>query len=250
MYTSPLLQTPPPNVHRITSTGRFGSNFEFSKEFPPMLRGIMTEPEYVEYIRRLEEAGKAPKLPIPLLAVAPFLLTGISWISVLWLDFQVVWVISLGCFALSMAAVYIGVGSYTSRNSKAALARIEVVINEINQRYYSRGVKWTHIPKAENASCYIDVVLFNPNSTAPTDPWTGMSYSTTATAPPLATTATATTTATTTAPGYAATAAPPPTSYSTTGTILSYPGYPSAPPPTATAPQPAYPGGPSKPYAY
>ena len=232
MYTSPLLQTLPPNVHRTTSTGRFGS--KFSKVFPPMLRGIMTEPEYVEYIRRLEEAGKVSKLPYLLFTVAPLLLAGSVMASALLMNFMLSMIISLSCFILSVAIIFGSVFCVT-RNSKAALARIEDIISEINQRYYSRGVKWTYVPGTKSTSCYIDVVLFNPNSTAPTDPWTGMSYSTTATA---------------TAPGYAATAAPPPTSYSTTGTILSYPGYPSAPPPTATAPQPAYPGDPSKPYAY
>ena len=228
MYTSPLLQTPPPNVHRVTGAGNFKP--VFSKAFPPMLRGIMSEPEYADYIWRIENAARVSKVPFMLFTLIPILFACNVLVSVLCGDFMVGMVTGFVWFFLS-AGIMFGTVYCVSKNSKQALSEVEAVTSEINQRFYSRGVKWTFVPGTKHTQCYVDIVLFSPNSTTVTaDPWAGVSS--TATAPPPTT-------------GYMATA--PPQAY---GTTFSYPGYPSAPPPTGATAPPSYPGDPSRPYGY
>lgn len=130
----------PPNVHRIENVGIFG--VEYSQVYPEMLRGIMQEGEYIDYLKRINEAACLYK--------------------------RMYLVVILMFFIIFIPVVNIIVGVYMAfvfhRKEKEAAIRVATIIEEINQRYTSRGVRWIYIQATENVPRHIDVVLFNPNS--------------------------------------------------------------------------------------
>lgn len=161
MYGS-FLPAPPPNVHRLMI-----SNFSWSvpKDFPQILRGIMQEGEYADYLKRIEEALKfsklfmfSPFIPFVLFAIGAALI-GITG------KIYFIAIIIIGFFAFiitSFSMVFL-----FAHKMKKALGKLQVVLDEINTRYYSRGVKWTYNSmyiRRNSQIQFIDIITFTPGA--------------------------------------------------------------------------------------
>ena len=178
MESNPLLNsTMPPNTWRITSTGFF--KICFSKTYPEMLRGIMQEGEFVDLLKRLDETLYT-SLWIILPMVSPFILfIPIPIISIVSESPLAGMIYGVFWFVLSVA-IWIITILKTTRKAKAADARVNEILGELNQRFYSRGVKWMYVRGNKYMPTYIDIMFFNPNvfpQGAMPNPWGQPSYS-------------------------------------------------------------------------
>lgn len=169
--------TVPPNTWRVVNTRNF--HVCFSKTYPEMLRGIMQEGEFVDYLKRIEEAlyssNKMILLilgPLPFFALIPILICVVgSFVGGMVYGFC--WIVITVCMWLYYAFIM-------HRNRQRALVLVEEILGEINQRYYSRGVRWMFNDPSQNDSIYIDITFFNSNTTPQAtvpNAWTSMSYS-------------------------------------------------------------------------
>lgn len=170
------------NIHRVNST----DDNKFSKEYPDMLRGIMTEGEYLGYLERIEEAGQTSSKTI-VLNVTMFILF-LPLIGLFFSGLFMVGVIYGFCWFVICMFLVVIINKSQRDGHRNAEQGISTAINSINNQLYSRGVKFLYAQGTEGTPRYIDVVLFNPNSTKGTDysPSTPMSYSSisTSTRPP------------------------------------------------------------------
>lgn len=156
MYAAHLPQ-PPSNVHRVYI---YQLPSTISKEYPQLLRGIMQEGEYVDYIKRIEDSIKYSKKFV-CLPIIPFILFPITAVIIVttgltYLAFLPV--IAMICFAVSIAFVLV----QCAKKNKKAMEKLEDVLKDINRMYYSRGVKWTYnsIRWGNSSLQYIDVITF------------------------------------------------------------------------------------------
>lgn len=148
------------NVHRVNSVGRVQKHFP--KEYPDLLRGLMKESVYVDYLERIEEAARISMLlvvlvisPVVLVIPVPIIIAvGKYVVGIMYLVFWISYTISILVFSIILARIMV----------KRAKLRVDVVIEDINQKYNSRGVRWAYVPGTRGSKTHIDITLFNPNS--------------------------------------------------------------------------------------
>ena len=219
-----------PNVYRVVSFD--SKKIEFPKAFPNMLQGLMTEQAYVSYLTRIEEAAQVSQGAF-LLMIIPFLLYALGFV----LDAMdsdassILFIVSGVAFFLTIIIVLF-LFVRAKKNSEEATAK---VIEGINERLRSRGVRWSFERQKNGRRCYIDITITGSAGqqqqqqqqyTVVADPWASM-----ATAP-----------ASTTSAMPAPTAPPSDAYYSPSGTAVLYSS------PYSTAEQ--YPGLAQTSYSY
>ena len=163
MLFTPSLPPPPANVHRVLFTGFKG---QLSKDYPQLLHRIIQESDYVEHIKRIEEAVYVPKKFMFLSCLAFLLIipgvivgivTGLFFLIAIFISVSFFLMIVCMCFMIFKLA----------KKTKKAIEKLEIILNEINQRYYSRGAKWTYTSfrlSEKNHVNYIEITVFSPGS--------------------------------------------------------------------------------------
>ena len=163
------------NVHRVD----WINDKEFSKEYPGVLRGIMHEGEYVDYLKRIEEAGHASGT-IALIMIVPMLIVIFAFIllRILNNDLAMSIVMPLISFISFLGAAIIFFVKL-DKNKKKAIKRVGIIIEEINQRYNPCGIRFTYVPEENKNPKHIDITMINPNDSQNygPDPWAQMTYS-------------------------------------------------------------------------
>lgn len=155
--------TMPPNTWKVKNTGKF--NVRFSKEYPEMLRGIMQEGEFSDYLGRINEALYVPVWRF-LLIFLPFILFIPIPILFTLLDSPIAGGIYMGCLVVFCIVIELASLITLMMRGKAADVRVNEIIGEINQRFYSRGAHWAYSRGTKYVPSCIDITFFNP-STAP-----------------------------------------------------------------------------------
>lgn len=157
--TNTLLPPPPPNVHRLMIPG------PFSKEYPQILHGIIQKGEYIDYLKRIEEALFVSK-KIFLALIPPILvfIAGIIGISITGLP-PLAAIIFVG-FMWYGISLFVFIFRY-SKKEKKAKEKAEEILKEINARYYHRGIKWSFsaiVEKGVLSFKCIDITAFTPGT--------------------------------------------------------------------------------------
>lgn len=162
MMFNSLIPQPPPNVHRI-----YVPNFSrtLPKDYPQILHGIIQEGEYVDYLKRIEEALLfSKKFMFVLLIPFIFFIGGIV-ATVVSKKFYFIAIIAFG-FVLFIALTIFVFVKYLSKVKKA-LEKLNEVLTEINTRFYPRGVKWTynaiHVGRSSSIQ-FFDIITFAPGA--------------------------------------------------------------------------------------
>ena len=162
MMLGAFIPPPPPNVHRVVFP-QFSKTLP--KDYPQILRGIMQEGEYVDYIKRIEkDATFSKKYMFIIFLPFIFMIAGVACIVATGKFFFAA-LIGVGFVAF----VICGISMFVLTLSKAqkAMKKLGEILTEINTRYYSRGVKWTYntIRTGRNSSYqYIDIITFPPGA--------------------------------------------------------------------------------------
>ena len=143
-----------PNVYRVVSS--YTGSLVFPKTFPNMLRGVMTEQEYVTYLMRVEKVMEIPKkllllvLLLMLLFVVGFVLCDmIPDLGTIFIIVDVVF------FFLSFFIVFFWFIRVKKNNEKASFRAVEM----INESLCPRGVKWTLEKQKKGRKYFIDITL-------------------------------------------------------------------------------------------
>lgn len=151
----------PSNVYRVSNVGKVQKRFP--KEYPDLLQGAMKESAYVDYLKRVEEAAHIPML-LAVMIISPFVFAIPAPLILVAADKYVAgmaYLVFWGSYSVSMLAFGI-IG--TRIMLKKAKLRVSVVIEDVNQKYRSRGVKWAYIPGSRDTETHIDITLFNPDN--------------------------------------------------------------------------------------
>lgn len=269
MMLGAFIPPPPPNVHRVVFP-QFSKTLP--KDYPQILRGIMQEGEYVDYIKRIEkDVSFSKKYMLIIIFPFIFIIPGIACIVATG-NFVFFALLAIGFVAF--AACGIANVIITIVKSKKAMEKLGEILTEINTRYYPRGVKWAYntIRTGKNSSYqYIDIITFPPGA-ADAPPMDGVIFQSPhySVAPGAGYSAAG-------APQQSYPAAPPPSKEAYVGVDINSENvdgpnpyatynppanpygavYPSAPPPQQQQPppgtypgNPAYPGDPNNPYGY
>lgn len=160
------------NVYRVNRV-----DDEFSRVYPEILGEVMTKDEYIGYLKRLEKACRVTK-KVDFILIIPFVLFPLPLIVGITTENVIASVLcGLFWFAASFGSM-IFIIVILAKMHKRAVHRAEAIIEEINQRFKVRGVRFVHTPGGFNGLGYIEIVLTNPNSKEPSipDPWAQMSY--------------------------------------------------------------------------
>ena len=162
MLIGSLLPPPPPNVHRVPL---HHFSMSLNKEYPQILRGIMQEGEYHDYIKRIEKEISISKKPF-LLPIIPFLIfaAGVACITATGM-IPFIALIMFGMIAFM--ATWISVVVYITRKNMKGIKKMTETLTEINQRFYSRGAKWVcnSIRTGKNGVYqYIEIITFTPGA--------------------------------------------------------------------------------------
>ena len=150
-----------PNTWEVKNIGNF--NIRFSKEYPEMLRKIMQEGEFEDYLNRINEVLYIPGWRFSLI-FSPFILfIPVPFLFVL-LDSPIAGGIYMGC--LVVFCVVVVVASFVSFNShyKVADVRVNEIIEDINQRCYSRGARWVYSRGSRRIPASIEITFFDPSA--------------------------------------------------------------------------------------
>ena len=160
------------NVYRVNRV-----DDEFSRVYPEILGEVMTKDEYIGYLKRLEKACRVTK-KVDFILIIPFVLFPLPLIVGITTENVIASVLcGLFWFAASFGSM-IFMARTKEKMHKQAVHRAEAIIEEINQRFKVRGVRFVYTPGEKNDLGYIEIMLTNPNSAQPSvpDPWAQMSY--------------------------------------------------------------------------
>lgn len=158
----PVLPPAPSNVHRIL-VPQFARTLE--GDYPQILRGIISESDYADCIKRIEESLLFAKnfMFIPLI---PFIVIVIGVILVsITKKIYFAAVIGVGVVLFIGTAIFMYVKYY--KKIKKAMEAMGKTLEDLNSKYYPHGVKWTYnILKVRNDSSvqFIDVIVFTPGA--------------------------------------------------------------------------------------
>ena len=138
MSSDPLLDnTDLNNVYRVRST----KEGYFSGEYPEILRGIIQKGEYDDYLKRINETVYIPRKHLLItyimcIIIALVVISGTSSVGLKTsaISFSIVFCIINFSALMYLIKVYV--------KKKQARRRAETIIEEINQRLYSRGVRF------------------------------------------------------------------------------------------------------------
>ena len=172
-----LDSTMPPNTWRITSTGFF--KICFTKTYPEMLRGIMQEGEFVDVLKRIDGILRIPKWLILLIFLPLTCFIPIPILIIFDFPFAV-GEICTGCALLIFSVIEIVALVFVLKLNKTRNVRFNEILGELNQRFYSRGVKWVYARGNKYMPTYIDIMFFDPNvfpQGSMPNPWEQPSYS-------------------------------------------------------------------------
>lgn len=157
-----LLPPLPPNTCRVIFS-QFSK--KISKDRPDAIKEFMEEDEYVKYIKRIEHPFMLNFLSmfmpiIPLLLFAIFLVVTLAT-GLIYLVF-----LPIMAFILFGVCVFLVFFGFKTASDKA-ISNAESVLNEINSKYYSRGIKWTYNSVRVGVDTYVlylEIVTFTPGA--------------------------------------------------------------------------------------
>ena len=145
-----------PNAFRVKRRGLLRKRF--SSEYPEELRGIMSEGDYVEYLRRIDEESRY-SAKANFLCVVP--LAGLGLLAVLYLVSGNASVLKVGAIAwcVCFAGVLEAISVLKERRRAEADERAKAVVREINERFFALGVEWAYTGAKKMSAVFIEVTF-------------------------------------------------------------------------------------------